>query len=146
MSSEKRKRKHHIRSRVSKARRFSTFLADQNQCVYCGNSDTPTLDHIVPVASRANEWPIHIINHEKNLVTACFWCNQQRKALQDALVLQYGRFTGKPVKFHVYRMHVTRELTVLARPWLTLMEGGIYVQCTSDSSYRNGARFARQGG
>ena len=61
--------------KISKARRLAIFIRDNCQCVYCGknhsNDERLTLDHYLPQSKTGK-------NSEKNLVSACKDCNENR--------------------------------------------------------------------
>ena len=51
--------------------RYNIFKPDRNQCVYCGNKERLTLDHVVPRSLGGRDsWD--------NLVTACQACNAEK--------------------------------------------------------------------
>jgi 5-methylcytosine-specific restriction endonuclease McrA len=51
--------------------RYNIFKRDGNQCVYCGNRERLTLDHVVPRSLGGRDsWD--------NLVTACQACNAEK--------------------------------------------------------------------
>jgi hypothetical protein len=56
-----------MRSRVAPV----IYERDQHQCVYCGNRDDLTIDHVIPIAFGGS-------NEAGNLVTACRSCNSRK--------------------------------------------------------------------
>lgn len=61
-------------------KRKAIYLRDGLECVYCGDSDRLTLDHICPRVKGGN-------NGARNLVTACLSCNSSR---QDRSVREFA--------------------------------------------------------
>lgn len=49
----------------------NVFIRDRMECVYCGDSNRLTVDHVIPVARGGKDtW--------ENTVAACFDCNQKK--------------------------------------------------------------------
>jgi len=67
------------------------FELDNCECVYCGNKEQLSIDHVIP-ASKGGSGNI------KNLVTACMKCNQKKHARtpkEAGMELKYGRFKNE---------------------------------------------------
>lgn len=64
--------------------RYNIYRRDDHKCVYCGEKDNLTLDHVIPKCkSGPNSW--------KNLVTCCGDCNVKKgdKDL-EVFLTEYG--------------------------------------------------------
>lgn len=93
--------------------RQNVFRRDNYACLYCGDKENLTLDHVIP-RSRGGQstW--------KNLVTACKTCNSKKgdKTPDEALMpLPYQPF--KP-SFIVFLKHYSGKNTENWRPFLEL--------------------------
>lgn len=58
--------------RISRSKRFSIYARDGHACVYCGDTEKLSLDHVVPRSKGG-------CDSETNLVTACQPCNSSKK-------------------------------------------------------------------
>lgn len=66
---------------IRKAKRIAIYLRDGWCCVWCGHKGGThrypglSLDHLIPRGARGGT------NHQRNLVTACLYCNRQKAGL-----------------------------------------------------------------
>jgi hypothetical protein len=94
---------HSIRLRFSaihkKEYRATVFRRDRGKCVWCGD-DAETVDHIIP-ESKGGRF------HPKNLMCACFSCNQARKNLDvpDFLALRTQSGSEPPRPRHILSLY-----------------------------------------
>jgi 5-methylcytosine-specific restriction endonuclease McrA len=65
--------------------RRAVFEADNYECVYCSRTDRLGLDHFVPQSHGGPDT-------FDNLVTACHWCNVDKKDSRGHYIPQYGRY------------------------------------------------------
>jgi len=75
--------------------RHNIFKRDGNKCVYCGNTERLTIDHLIPRADGGRTtWD--------NLVTACEKCNAQKGKMsveQAGFSLDYQPFRPSFIMF-----------------------------------------------
>lgn len=97
------------------SRRWRVLQRDSFTCRYCGRAAPDVIlevDHIEPRARGGS-------NHEANLITACWECNQGKSArdAMDALVERewIGYLRGEVDQLNGYADHLLREVADLER-------------------------------
>ncbi len=101
-----------VRHRITKSRRDSVYTKDGYACVFCASRGPLSLDHVVAVKELIGTVPVMLINHEVNLVTACFKCNGERVS-GSSRRLRYGRFMGHEEHFASYHKRTIIALKAL---------------------------------
>ena len=68
------KQKNNAGSNISYAESLKIARPKLDYCVYCGSTDTPSIDHIIPIDKGGTQDP-------KNLIRACAFCNSSKRNL-----------------------------------------------------------------
>lgn len=93
-----------VRKNISGKLRFSVLRRDRFRCVYCGASGAQVklqIDHVVPVAAGGD-------NSYWNLLTACFDCNNAKRA-------QPARFDVPSYREELRRKNITEFFPKISR-------------------------------
>lgn len=87
---------------IRRDKRVAIYVRDGFKCVYCGSSESLSLDHIKAVSKGG-------INCHRNLATSCISCNSSKKAKNNVQWFRILRSRGVDTSKVQWKLHKIKQ-------------------------------------